>query len=55
MSGAELAADVAIVGGGLVGAATAFFLRRRGRSVILIEPRSDSTSRACPCNLASRS
>lgn len=37
MSGIEQAADVAIVGGGLVGAATAFFLRRRGRSVILIE------------------
>ena len=31
------AADVVIVGGGLMGAATAFFLRRRGRSVILLE------------------
>ena len=33
----ESAADVLIVGGGLMGAATAFFLRRRGRSVILLE------------------
>jgi sarcosine oxidase subunit beta len=32
-----LAADVAIVGGGFMGAASAFFLRRRGRSVILLE------------------
>ncbi|MBR0680870.1 FAD-binding oxidoreductase [Roseomonas eburnea] len=31
------AADVAIVGGGLMGAATAFFLRRRGLSVVLLE------------------
>lgn len=31
------AADVVIVGGGLMGAATALFLRRRGRSVILLE------------------
>jgi sarcosine oxidase subunit beta len=30
-------ADVVIVGGGFMGAATAFFLRRRGRSVILLE------------------
>lgn len=30
-------ADVLIVGGGLVGAAAAFFLRQRGRSVILLE------------------
>lgn len=30
-------ADVIIVGGGLMGAATAFFLRQRGRSVILLE------------------
>lgn len=30
-------ADVVIVGGGIMGAATAFFLRRRGHSVILIE------------------
>jgi sarcosine oxidase subunit beta len=33
----DRAADVIIVGGGLMGAATAFFLRRRGRSVILLE------------------
>ncbi len=33
----EMAADVVIVGGGLMGAATAFFLRQRGRSVILLE------------------
>lgn len=31
------AADVVIVGGGFMGAATAFFLRRRGHSVILLE------------------
>jgi sarcosine oxidase, subunit beta len=31
------AADVVIVGGGFMGAATAFFLRKRGVSVILIE------------------
>ena len=30
-------ADVAIVGGGLMGSATAFFLRQRGLSVILLE------------------
>lgn len=30
-------ADVIIVGGGIMGAATAFFLRQRGRSVILLE------------------
>lgn len=30
-------ADVVIVGGGFMGAATAFFLRRRGQSVILLE------------------
>jgi sarcosine oxidase subunit beta len=30
-------ADVIIVGGGIMGAASAFFLRRRGRSVILLE------------------
>jgi sarcosine oxidase subunit beta len=35
-SGAR-AADVIVVGGGIMGAATAFFLRQRGRSVILIE------------------
>ncbi|MCK6454765.1 MAG: FAD-binding oxidoreductase, partial [Alphaproteobacteria bacterium] len=33
----ERTADVVIVGGGIMGAATAFFLRRRGRSVILLE------------------
>lgn len=33
----EEAADVIVVGGGLVGSVTAFFLRRRGRSVILLE------------------
>jgi sarcosine oxidase subunit beta len=31
------AADVIIVGGGIMGASTAFFLRRRGRSVVLLE------------------
>ena len=31
------AADVVIVGGGFMGAATAFFLRKRGMSVILLE------------------
>lgn len=30
-------ADVIIVGGGIMGASTAFFLRRRGKSVILLE------------------
>src|SRR3954466_12410656 len=30
-------ADVAIVGGGLIGAWTAFFLARRGQRVVLIE------------------
>lgn len=30
-------ADVIIVGGGIMGSATAFFLRQRGRSVILLE------------------
>lgn len=33
----EIAADVIVVGGGIMGAATAFFLRQRGRSVILLE------------------
>lgn len=33
----EQAADVVIVGGGLMGAATAFFLRQRGVSAILLE------------------
>lgn len=37
MSGKHLDADVVIVGGGLVGAASAFFLRRRGLSVVLLE------------------
>jgi sarcosine oxidase subunit beta len=37
MSTQTQAADVIVVGGGIMGAATAFFLRRRGRSVILIE------------------
>src|SRR5437868_9698682 len=32
-----LQADVIIVGGGFMGAATAFFLRKRGVSVILLE------------------
>jgi len=32
-----VAADVMVIGGGIMGAATTFFLRRRGRSVILIE------------------
>src|SRR6202043_3918956 len=31
------AADAIIVGGGLMGAATAFFLAKRGRSAILLE------------------
>lgn len=30
-------ADVVIVGGGFMGVAAAFFLRQRGRSVILLE------------------
>jgi sarcosine oxidase subunit beta len=37
MSTRQLAADVVIVGGGIVGAASAFFLRRRGLSVVLLE------------------
>jgi sarcosine oxidase, subunit beta len=37
MTGKQLAADVVIVGGGIVGAASAFFLRRRGLSVVLLE------------------
>lgn len=32
-----VAADVMVIGGGIMGAATAFFLRQRGRSVILVE------------------
>lgn len=37
MSAQSLRADVVIVGGGLMGASTAFFLRRRGVSVVLLE------------------
>lgn len=37
MSSKQLAADVVIVGGGIVGAASAFFLRQRGLSVVLLE------------------
>ena len=37
MTGKSLSADVVIVGGGLMGASTAFFLRRRGLSVVLLE------------------
>ena len=33
----SLQADVVVIGGGLMGTAAAFFLRRRGRSVILLE------------------
>lgn len=33
----RLSADVVIVGAGLMGASAAFFLRRRGRSVVLLE------------------
>ena len=36
-TGRELPADVAIIGGGLVGCAAALALRRRGRSVVLME------------------
>lgn len=36
-SAGTLASDVIIVGGGLMGASAAFFLRQRGRSVTLIE------------------
>jgi sarcosine oxidase subunit beta len=32
-----IAADVIVIGGGIMGAATAFFLRRRGVSVVLLE------------------
>jgi sarcosine oxidase subunit beta len=41
----ECVADVVIVGGGIMGAASAFFLRRRGLSVILLEPGCVSVSR----------
>ena len=34
---ATVRSDVVVVGGGLMGAATAFFLRKRGRKVALIE------------------
>src|SRR5580693_3363935 len=33
----HIEADVAIVGGGLIGCATAYYLRKRGRSVVLLE------------------
>lgn len=35
--GQDLRADVVIIGAGLMGASSAFFLRKRGRSVILLE------------------
>ena len=34
---APIQADVIVVGGGIMGAATAFFLRRRGVKVVLLE------------------
>ena len=34
---ASTSADVAIIGGGLMGCTSAYFLRRRGRSVVVIE------------------
>ena len=34
---ASISADVAIVGGGLMGCCSAYFLRRRGRSVVVID------------------
>ena len=37
MNSRHFAADVVIIGGGIVGAAGAFFLRRRGISVVLLE------------------
>ena len=37
MNSRHFAADVVIIGGGIVGAAGAFFLRRRGLSVVLLE------------------
>ena len=37
MSAAPMQADVVIVGGGLMGASAAFFLRKRGVSVVLLE------------------
>jgi sarcosine oxidase subunit beta len=33
----RIEADVAILGGGLIGCATAYYLRKRGRSVVLLE------------------
>ena len=33
-------ADLVVIGGGIVGAATAFFARRAGLSVVLLEKRS---------------
>lgn len=37
MTAPEMTADVAIIGGGLMGCSAAFFLRQRGLSVILLE------------------
>lgn len=37
MSAPEITADVAIIGGGLMGCSAAFFLRQRGLSVVLLE------------------
>ena len=37
MNAAEINADVAIIGGGLMGCSAAFFLARRGLSVVLLE------------------
>ena len=37
MSAPEITADVAIIGGGLMGCSAAFFLRQRGLSVMLLE------------------
>jgi sarcosine oxidase subunit beta len=37
MNSAKHMADVAIIGGGLMGVASAFFLRKRGLSVVLVE------------------
>ena len=40
MSGSAGSADVLVVGGGIVGAATAYFLARRGFKTLLLEGRS---------------